>query len=272
MLLFLTVALLLILKGSSCSSKLKERISLSSNTFTFINFGIKLRPEQVPILRTGPISKTESFTLCMTYKDLLSRAAINNDIQLIKNYLDILYLKVPALFHVDTMLEDKEYGAIGLIHYAVLHNNFSLIEFLINGYGAFIELESSKGQTALALAVSLNHIDCIRTLVQYGARIDYYIDEYPSFLHYVAYTNQHGILEEIIFAGHDLSEPYCENLMDLDTPLELAVQAESFESAMILHDKKAPFCPNKIKKILDKAYDDNKWTQIEFIQSILGFE
>ena len=270
MLFFLTVALILISKGSSCSSKLGKIISLSSNTFTFINFDIKIRPEQVPLLRNA--GQTESLTVYLTFKDLLIEAARNNNIQLIRNYLDILYLKFPGLLHVNTLLEDKEHGAIGLIHYAVLHNNLALLNLLGNVYCAFLELENSQCQTALALAASLNHIDCIKSLVQQGARIYYYIGEYPSLLHYAAYFNKHRIIEEILLAGHNISETYFDSWMTGDTPLELAVQAESFDSAMILHDNKAPFCRNKIKKMLDKAYDNNKWIQIEFIQSIFGFE
>jgi hypothetical protein len=265
--------LLLFLHKVSCSSYIRENVYLSSNTFTFINHEIKVQADQVPFLRGDSFLKPRqgkhvlSFQVYLTFRKLFAEAARDNNIQMIRNYLDILYCKVPLLLHVDTLFEDKERGAFGLIHYAVLHNSLTLLDLLVNQYDAFLELLNSKCQTALALAVNLNHIDCIRLLVGLGARVNYYMDKYPSLLHYAASFNHHGIIEEIKFAGHDLSEIFDCGLKSFDTPLELAIRNESYESAMILYDNNSPCCEDKIKRILDKAYENNYWTLIQFIET-----
>lgn len=268
--------LFLLLNGTSCSClNIREKsLSLSSNTLNFIHRDIKIQADQVPILRSGdPFfnhrqrKRNEYFQAYSTFKWLLAEAARENNTPMIRSYLYILYNKVPVLLHVDTLFEDKIHGALGLLHYAVLYNNLELLDLLGNGYGASLELRNSSSQTVLALAVSLHRFDCIKELVSQGARIDYHVGEFPSLLHYAASFNLHVIIEEMRLAGHSLSDSYCDGWKTLDTPLEVAIQNESFKSAMILRDYNASCCSNKINRMLKKAYDNNVWTQIEFIET-----
>lgn len=274
--LLIVAAHLFYLKEASFAPILRPSVSLSSNTFTFLHRTIKKQVEDVPVIRGDLASKPKKeerpvvVNYCL-YRDSLGYAAKFDNKEWIEKYLDFLYQCFGQVSHADTMFDDMEHGKVGLMHYAVLNNNPSVLDLLLNSYGACLELRDSHDRTPLALAVSLKLDECIILLVREGARVDYQIDEFPSLLHYAAHHNKLSILKEIRIAGHDLTEDYCNGWKTLDTPLELAVKRHSYDCAYFLHQNGASFCNDKMNRLSEKAYKNSDWNQIQFFESTFGF-
>ena len=277
MLFFFIFTTFLFVKEYSCAFCYRTGVNLSSNTLNFIHKDMKIAPARVSLLRReqysglSVVEQNESMMIYFSFREFLFIAAKFNDTVSVKNYLDILYSKFSNVNHVDSPYEDEELGTtMGLIHYAIYHDNLAMLSLIMNGYFANLELTDRYGRTPLAVAVSSNRFECISLLVSQGARIDYKIGEYHSLLHYAASTDQLQIINDIKSAGHDLSDYFDDDQQNVETPLELAVKTQSLDCALILYNNGAPYCLEKIKSILEKAYVMNEWSKIQFIEKVFG--
>ena len=125
----------------------------------------------------------------------------NDDIQLIKNYIDSGY-------DLDII---NEYGYTTLM-YAIIHNKTVIFKLLLNT-SADVNKQNNNGDTSLILAAKYNNIEIVKLLLNAGADIDKQNNDGYTALIWAAFNNNRKMVEllldyyadEFILNGEDKS-------------------------------------------------------------------
>lgn len=198
-------------------------------------------------------------------ENLYCAVATNNADDTVYN-LEMLYKYHPGENHIDFIYQDNEKVKFGLIHLAAAYGFRDVLKILCDN-GASLELKDFKEKTALVMAVKEKQNECIKELVSHGAQVKYPVgDEYPTLIHYAAKENKVDILEEIRNAGHSFIDDIGGSWYTVWTPLELALNSESYDSAEFLIKANSPFRKHKIELIQERAHKKGLLELAQFIE------
>ncbi|KAM9328301.1 ankyrin repeat domain-containing protein 16 [Pholidichthys leucotaenia] len=74
----------------------------------------------------------------------------------------------------EEVIRRRHFGRSGdtLLHYAARHGHLVVVEYLVQRVGMDVEVYNSDYKRPLHEAASMGHLDCVRLLLQEGARVD----------------------------------------------------------------------------------------------------
>ena len=144
----------------------------------------------------------------------------NDDIQLIKNYIDSGY-------DLDII---NEYGYTTLM-YAIIHNKTVIFKLLLNT-SADVNKQNNNGDTSLILAAKYNNIEIVKLLLNSGADINRQDNYGGTALIYAVFNNRIEIVKLLLNAGADIDKQDNNGY----TALILAAYTNNRETVEILLD------------------------------------
>lgn len=234
------------------SSQHKINPKLSSNTYNFIYGYMKMKSQDLSILRTvkrnpsnyvAPTRTPEpSETVILNFicdeklkslREDIVDYSVQGIITLIDDTLQELYDFYPPHDHINQLYLFEDSGVSRtILHHAVITSNTALIDFLISFNGVNPNTRDSYGYTALEVASNEGLMDMMYYLInsfKTCVRVPFF--EYATIVHYAAAKNRVDILQKVMdaefydFWNHSSLE---------SSPLEIALQTMNFNAAEFL--------------------------------------
>jgi ankyrin repeat protein len=174
-------------------------------------------------------------------------------------------IRAKELVNLEQINMENKYGRTPL-HLATIHNDTTIVKFLIvNGADIHVK-DGFYGATPLHLATQRGHIDIVKLLIENHANVNetdrngYSIIEWAlkhDYLEIFKYLFEHGV---------DINKKY----KDGKTILHLAFYRLEFVEYLLNNGSDIDAKDNNNNSILNQAYEDNDIILLNFIKRILA--